>query len=377
MGRTYGIDERYTRVVVHFLQVVNETTIGYREVAIWRTKHMEHEKNIVFICGTREKCGKKNLSETEVVWGNKDIKRIREKIKEICVICCKKGIPLVFHIQQQGVIMDLIKACAGLNIRKYMLYTMQSTFSGYASQDAKRKSILAALYANHIIFLSHASYEDYPQIIKRLKRSNISIIERGACQDEIIKVNWTERKNKVKSALELVYTARLVPVKNHIFLLDIIQTLENVHATFIGGGEQLPILQKEIKKRHLENKVTITGIVSREEVYKLLGQGDIYVSPSKVEGLPVSVLEAMHTGLPIVLSDIGPHRELAQKTDSIITLPLEKQLWIEKLNELKQMKTEELAKLGEKNAKVADRYFTLDRMHERYSHLYSLLEMKN
>lgn len=375
MGRTYGIDERYSRVVVHFLQVVNETTIGYREVAVWRTRHMEHEKNIVFICGTRKKCGKKTFPEAKVVWGNKNIGRMRQKIKEICAICRTKGIPLVFHIQQQGVIMDIIKACAGLNIRKHMLYTMQSTFSGYISQNNKRNSILAALYARHLIFLSHASYEDYPQIVKLLKRGNISVIERGACQDEIIKINWVERRNIKKSVLELVYTARLVSVKNHIFLLDIIEALENVHITFIGGGEQQPVIQEEIERRHLENKVTITGLVYREEVYKILGQGDIYVSSSKVEGLPVSVLEAMHTGLPIVLSDIGPHIELAQKTDSIMTLPLEKQLWIDKLNELKQLKTEELAKLGEKNARVANRYFTLDRMHRRYSRLYSSLEL--
>ena len=375
MGQTYGIDERYSRVVVHFLKVVNETTGGYREFAVWRTRHMEHEKNIVFICGTREKCGKKTFPEAEVVWGNNDIGRIRQIIEEICAICRKKGIPLVFHIQQHGVIMNLIKACAGLNIRKHMLYTMQSTFSGYTSRKLKCNCTLTALYARHLTFLSYASYEDYPKIIKLLKHGNISVIEHGAYQDEIIRINWTERKNIKKPVLELVYTARLVPVKNHMFLLDIIEALENVHITFIGGGEQQSVIQKEIERRHLEDKVTITGLVRREEVYKILGQGDIYMSSSKVEGLPVSVLEAMHTGLPILLSDIGPHIELAQKTDSIMTLPLEKQLWIDKLNELKQLKTEELAKLGEKNARVANRYFTLDRMHRRYSRLYSSLEL--
>lgn len=377
MGRMYGIDDSYSRVVVHFLKVVNETTSGYREFAVWRAKNIEHEKNIVFVCGTRTGCGKKIFPKVEMVWGNKDIQQMRQKVREICAICCEKNIPIVFHIQQQGVIVDIMKACAGLNIRKHMVYTIRNTFSGCMNKKKKCDYVLAGLYVKHITFLSYASYKDYPKIVKLLKHGNISIIEHGACQNEIVKINWSERKNIAKPTLELVYTARLVPVKNHIFLLDIIQALENVHVTFIGGGEQQPILQKEIKKRHLENKVTITGIVSREEVYKLLGQGDIYVSSSKLEGLPVSVLEAMHTGLAIVLSDIGPHRELAQKADSIITLPLEKQLWIEKLNELKQMKTEELARLGEKNAKVADRYFTLDRMHERYSRLYSLLEMKN
>lgn len=273
--------------------------------------------------------------------------------------------------------MDIIKACAGLNIRQHMVYTMKSTFSGYVNKRIKRDCSLASLYAKHLTFLSRASYEDYPKAVKLLKRGNISIIEHGAGRDEIVKINWAERGNAVKSALELVYTARLVQVKNHMFLLDVMSALENVHVTFIGGGEQDPVIRKEIRRKNLENKVTVTGLVSREEVYKILGQGDVYVSPSKVEGLPVSVLEAMHAGLPIVLSDIGPHRELAGKTDGIVALPLQKQLWIDQLNGLKQLKMGELAELGEKNAEAAGRYFTLDRMHRRYSRLYSLLEMKN
>ncbi|MBD5448755.1 MAG: glycosyltransferase family 4 protein [Lachnospiraceae bacterium] len=375
MRRTYGIDNRYSRVVVHFLKVVNETTSGYREFAVWRTSNIEHEKNIVFVCGSRMDCGKKTFPEVEMVWGNKDIGQIRQKVKEICAICREKNIPVVFHIQQHGVIMDIIKACAGLNIRKHMVYTIRNTYSEYTNKKKKCNYVLAALYAKHVTFLSYASYKDYPQIVKLWKHGNISIIEHGACQNEIIKINWAERRNMKKPVLELVYTARLVPVKNHRFFLDIMNALENVHITFIGGGEKYSDIQKEIRKRHLENKVTITGLVSREEVYKILGQGDVYVSPSRVEGLPVSVLEAMHAGLPIILSDIGPHIELAQKTDSIMTLPLEKQLWIDKLNYFKQLQTEELAKMGEKNARVANRYFTLDRMHKRYSQLYRSLEL--
>lgn len=374
MGQTYGIDDRYSRVVVHFLRAVNETTGGYREFAIWREEHMKYEKNIVFVCGTKAECGKKDFSGIEVVWGNKDVRRTRQKIKEICSICREKGISLIFHIQQPGVITDIIKACAGLNVRKHMLYTMKSTFSGYADKRTKQNCILAALYARQLVFLSHASYEDYPKIVKLLKHGNISIIEHGAYQDEIAKKSWTKRTNMEKPGLELVYTARLVSVKNHMFLLDVMDGLEDIHITFIGGGEQYSVMRNAVKKRHLEDKITITGSVSREDVYKMLAQGDAYVSPSKVEGLPVSVLEAMHTGLPIVLSDIGPHIELSQKTDGIIILPLEKELWIRELKHFKESKTEELAEMGEKNADAANRFFTLDRMHRRYSRLYRLLE---
>lgn len=373
MDRTYGIESWHSRVVVHFLRVINETTGGYQEFAVWRDEHMKYEKNIVFVCGTRTEGNKKNFSEIEIVWGNRDIRRTRQKIKEICSICRKKGIPIVFHIQHLGAITDVIKAGIGLGIRKHMLYTEKSTFARYEGK-IKYASLLSALYAKHLTFLSHASYEEYPGLIKFLKRGDMSIIEHGAYQDKGTRIDWVNRNNRKKQTLELVYTARLVSVKNHIFLLDIMEKLENVHLTFIGGGEQYPAIQSEIRKRHLESKVTITGLVKRDEVYKILGQEDVYVSPSTFEGLPVSVLEAMHIGLPIVLSDIKPHIELAQRTDGIKILPLNKKLWIDKLNCFKELKTEEMAKMGEQNAYVAKRLFTLDRMHKRYSRLYSLLE---
>lgn len=373
MFNGYGIDNQHTRVVVHFLRAINETTGGYREFAVWRAEHIESEKNIVFVCGCRMECRKKDFSEIEVVWGNKDIRRTRQKIKEICAICEKKGIPLIFHIQQPGAIRDIMKACVGLNIRKNMVYTMKSTFSGYADKATKWNCVLAALYARHLSFLSHASYDDYPILVKLLKHGNISVIEHGACQEGVTQIDWEKRKDMNNNRLELVYTARIVQVKNHMFLLDVIEELENVHITMIGG-EQRSVLRNEVRKRHLENKITITGYVSREEVYELLGRGDIYVSPSKVEGLPVSVLEAMHMGLPIVLSDISPHTELAQRTKGIIILSLKKELWVKVLNRLGRMRTDELAELGKRNVEAAKKYFTLDRMHKRYSCLYRLLE---
>ena len=374
MGRTYGIDDRYSRVVVHILRAVNETTGGYREFAVWRAEHIKYEKNIVFVCGTRAECDKKNFSGMEIVWGNGNIRQTRQKMKEICSVCYEKKIPLVFHLQQPGAIRDIARACVGLNIRKNMLYTMKSTFSGYTDKKAKFNCITAALYAKDLTFLSHASYKDYPRWITLLKRGNISIIEHGACKDEIKKIDWNKRKSIPKKPLQLIYVARLVPVKNHMFLLDIADKLEDICILFIGGGQQYPVIQKEIAKRHLEDKIRVTGSVSREEVYEMLGQGDVYISPSKVEGLPVSVLEAMHIGLPIILSDIEPHIELAQKTKGIMILPMEKKVWINKLNDLRHLKIEELAQLGEKNAEAANRCYTLDRMHKRYSRLYSSLE---
>lgn len=373
MSQRYGIDDSCSRVVIHFLRTINETTGGYREFAVWREKHIQYEKNIVFVCGKKTEGNKNNCREVKVVWGNGEIKKIRGKVKEILSICRKKEIPVVFHIQQFSAIDTIIRATVGLGVRKNMLYTMKSTFSGYTSYSIKLKCILSALWAKHLTFLSYASYSDYPRIIKWMKGRNISVIEHGADREEIKRIDWKERTIKPHQIFEFVYTARIVPVKNHIFLLDVMENVEGIHITLIGE-ENGSVIQREIKKRHLENKISITGLMSREKVYSLLEEADGYLSTSTVEGLPVSVLEAMHAGLPIILSDIKPHMELARKTDGIIILPLKKEIWAEKLNAFKKMRIERLCELGDKNRSAANRYFTLERMHKRYDKLYSFLE---
>ena len=76
----------------------------------------------------------------------------------------------------------------------------------------------------------------------------------------------------------------------------------------VGGGEEYETLQN--KYAHLPN-VIFTGSVSNPlEYYQ---SADIFVSASVAEGLPNSVLEALACGLPVVLSDIGPHKECIQQ----------------------------------------------------------------
>lgn len=373
MSQRYDIDDKCSRVVIHFLRTINETTGGYRDFAVWREKHMETEKNIVFVFGKRTEGNKKSCYEVKVFWANGEVAQMRKKIKEILSICREKKIPVVFHIQQFTAINAVVKTTIGLGIRKHMVYTMKSTFSGYTSSRIRLQCILSALWARHLTFLSYASYMDYPKIIRWIKRTNISVIEHGAGREEIERKDWEKREKEPRQMLNFVYTARIVPVKNHMFLLDVMEEVEGIHVSLIGE-EEGSVIHREIRKRHLENKISITGLVNRKKVYELLKEADGYLSPSTVEGLPVSVLEAMHAGLPIILSDIKPHMELAKKTTGITILPLKQKLWIKRLNELAGIKMEELAKLGKENRDAAGRYFTLERMHRRYDRLYRLME---
>lgn len=86
----------------------------------------------------------------------------------------------------------------------------------------------------------------------------------------------------------------------------------NFQYTHLGDGD--PTYKKELidlcSDLLLQDKVIFKGMAHNVADY--LDQSDIFVSSSKEEGMPLSVLEAMAHGLPCILSDIPAHREICQ-----------------------------------------------------------------
>ena len=87
---------------------------------------------------------------------------------------------------------------------------------------------------------------------------------------------------------------------------------ENECLIFIGSGELLGNLSSKYKKHQ---KVKFFGRV--ENVAEYLQASDFFLSSSKSEGLPNSVIEALACGLPILLSSIEPHLQILSLSDSI------------------------------------------------------------
>ena len=90
---------------------------------------------------------------------------------------------------------------------------------------------------------------------------------------------------------------------------------------FIGEGGLRGSLNKYIEASGVDDRITLTGLIDRDAVFTRCAQADLFVSASYGEGLPVAVLEAMAARCPVVLSDIPPHREIAEGVDFIPLVP--------------------------------------------------------
>lgn len=77
--------------------------------------------------------------------------------------------------------------------------------------------------------------------------------------------------------------------------------------TFIGDGPNLPAAKTEAERLNLGDAAIFLG--ARDDVPSLLPGYDIFILLSNWEGFPISILEAMRAGLPVIASDVGGVKE--------------------------------------------------------------------
>jgi 1,2-diacylglycerol 3-alpha-glucosyltransferase len=107
-----------------------------------------------------------------------------------------------------------------------------------------------------------------------------------------------------EDAILLVYIGRLGPEKNLPFLIrafgGICEAFNNVHLMLVGDGSEKENLQSLIEHMRLTDRVHFIGMVSYQQIPQYLAMADIFATASITEVHPLSVIEAMATGLPVL-----------------------------------------------------------------------------
>lgn len=108
----------------------------------------------------------------------------------------------------------------------------------------------------------------------------------------------------VNNRIKLISVARLEPVKNHAFLLDIASELNAMsyefEMIFIGDGSLRVHLEAEVERKGLLDRVFFWG--TRGDIADIMRQSDCLLLPSLYEGLPVTLVEAQASGLRCLVS---------------------------------------------------------------------------
>lgn len=119
----------------------------------------------------------------------------------------------------------------------------------------------------------------------------------------------------------LVTVGRLQAPKDALTLVRALAALQpaSCEAVIVGDGPDRPAVENEVRRLGLDSVVRLAG--ERDDVADFLAAADLFVLSSRSEGLPLSILEAMAVGLPVVASGVGGVPEVVVEGETGLLVP--------------------------------------------------------
>lgn len=172
---------------------------------------------------------------------------------------------------------------------------------------------LANAMRNH--GLKNDNYVVLPNVVN-LDMFHISEKNNAPCK--IIHISCFEDKSKNISGL--LESLKIIDDKGIDF-----------QCTLIGEGMDLEVMKEKAHNLQLINKVSFTGLLQGQELADKLSSGDFLVLSSNYENMPVVILEALTSGLPVVSTNVGGIKEMVDETKGILVEPKNKEALAEAL----------------------------------------------
>lgn len=167
---------------------------------------------------------------------------------------------------------------------------------------------LTVKFVNQIITVS---YYDFNLAVKHniCQPSKLKVIHNG-----IPDLNYEQTIDG--NDVQLVMVARFLYPKNHMLLFEALQTIKDLNwkLTLIGDGPLLKDCKLRVEKLGLSSKIQFQG--AHSQVAQVLANSHVFVLISFFEGFPISILEAMRAGLPVVASDVGGISESVKDSEN-------------------------------------------------------------
>lgn len=136
----------------------------------------------------------------------------------------------------------------------------------------------------------------------------------NAIDFQTVPVRDAERRHP--ACFRLVQLGRVfADIKGQDLLIEALALLKkrgvvNLSVDFIGDGADIQNLQVLASSRGVGDRVRFLGTLGRAETYRRLGEYDLMVHPSRVEGFGLALIEGMAAGLPVITTDSGAPAEV-------------------------------------------------------------------
>ncbi len=255
------------------------------------------------------------------------------------------------------------------------VYTVHSSYPNYKLRNRLMLAVCFAFF-QEVVCCSKASFESFPGFFKWLAGDRLRAVQNCVDIGRVDRVIGGDGNHVRGHEFTITTVGRIMAIKNPLAVLRAFQLAVDQcsRLVVIGEGPLLDALKGESGDCGLGNRIELTGLIPRDDVYRRLSRADLFISASRIEGLPVAVLEAMACRCPVVLSDIPPHREIAAGVDFIpLIQPDDAAGFAQEIKRFRQMSVGERARIGQSCRTLVEERFSLSTMHQKYEAIYSQL----
>ncbi|WP_243177544.1 glycosyltransferase family 4 protein [Clostridium hominis] len=161
---------------------------------------------------------------------------------------------------------------------------------------------IIAKFANEIIVLTNSMKKHFKEKWNR----DSTVISNGVYIEKNIAADIITDKYQLTKDSYILFLARLVPEKGAHYLINAYKKLKTDKKLVIVGGSSYTndYVNSLYKLAGSDNNIIFTGFVKGKELEELYSNAYVYVLPSEIEGLPISLLEALSYGNCCIASDI-------------------------------------------------------------------------
>lgn len=191
------------------------------------------------------------------------------------------------------------------------------------------------------------------------------------------------RKCNVKNSysynetFKICHIGRFSYQKNHALLVNAFEKFhrkyENTELWLIGEGEKENEIKQLVAEKHIDDAVKFMGVT--DNVYPYLHKADVFTLSSFYEGLPMTLIEAMGTGLPIVITNVGGIPDILTNNEDALLVEVDieqMRIAFERLYESIELRS----RIGS-NAKIVATKYSSQNMGSSYHTLYEELNNKD
>ncbi len=242
-------------------------------------------------------------------------KRLKDAARKLDVIIEEYDIQIV---HSSGLSADTVNRYLKTSV--YKINTIRQEFNQIAEDSNCFKRFIAKFITKlnyHAMNKRFACSKILSTQVQKSTGYAIDVVQNGVDIERFIPISKDE-KNKLRKKLSLP-TDKIIYISTGVFymrkqMIELVDSFISLNRSdivllLVGDGQTFDKIKDKVKDIRNKN-IYLTGKVSNPLIY--YQSSDVFISASTAEGLPNTVMEAMACGLPCILSDIGPHKEILE-----------------------------------------------------------------